>query len=86
MKHGLPFLEAFTTSLKKQTAIGSTGQLYRNSKMSNLNFYGRDVKGIFNRYFFEPIDDAIFAPFVGQIIKVIKLLTSATNAAKHILL
>ena len=54
--------------------------------MSNLNFYGRDVKGIFNRYFFEPIDVAIFAPFGGQIIKVIKLLTSATNAAKHILL
>ena len=30
------------------TSIGLIGQLYRNSKMSNMNFYGTDVKWIFN--------------------------------------
>ena len=24
--------------------------------MSNMNFYGTDVKGVLNSYFFEPID------------------------------
>ena len=39
---GLPLISIVMTS------IGLTYQLYKNSKMSNLNFYGTDVKGIFN--------------------------------------
>ena len=46
--------------IKVATSIGLTGQLYKNSKMSNLNFYGTDVKGILNSYFFKPIDGVIW--------------------------
>ena len=30
-------------------SIGLTGQLYRNTNMSNFNYYGTDVKGILNQ-------------------------------------
>ena len=36
------------TNSKVTAYIGLTSQLYRNANMSNLNFYGTDVKGIFN--------------------------------------
>ena len=44
MKHDL--LVAFAS--KVMTSFGFTRQLYKNSEMYNLNFYGANVIGILN--------------------------------------